>query len=161
MRRIKYEQNNIYNNKYNYYVNHLIIFYFSSLDFFNNRELLVFLPIFCKLDSSINNWKSVGGIIIMKSFDRIKELEKGCGKEINPYKDIKFPCGEMAGGTIYYCNECELELSILKEIQSEVIKEINKWWNKITKERLGYEDKYYTLDKEDIKRLIKSLNGIV
>lgn len=35
------------------------------------------------------------------------EEKKGCGKIINPYKNIKFPCGDIAGGKEYFCDECE------------------------------------------------------
>ncbi|GBE20497.1 hypothetical protein BMS3Abin17_01238 [archaeon BMS3Abin17] len=38
-----------------------------------------------------------------------KQEDKGCGKEVNPYKNIKIPCGDIAGGNIYYCEECELK----------------------------------------------------
>ena len=33
------------------------------------------------------------------------------------------------------------------------LKEISKWWKKLTKERMGYKDEFYTLDKKDINKL--------
>lgn len=54
--------------------------------------------------------------------NKIKEIEKGCGKDVNPYKDIIIPCGDMAGGSIYYCSECESNLKLLRDLQKEIPK---------------------------------------
>ena len=36
-----------------------------------------------------------------------KVIDEGCGNLVNPYKNINIPCGDIAGGKIYYCEKCE------------------------------------------------------
>ena len=44
----------------------------------------------------------------MKTHEQIiREKMKGCGIEVNPYKKIKFPCGDIAGGEQFYCESCK------------------------------------------------------
>lgn len=62
----------------------------------------------------------------MKPFDKIKELEKGCGK-YETRGAYTFTCGKSSkAGKIQLCNFCKSNLKLLKEVQKEVIKKIEK-----------------------------------
>jgi len=41
------------------------------------------------------------------------------------------------------------------KIESTIYYIIEEWWKEITKERIGYNDKFYNLDVEDIDKLKK------
>lgn len=47
-----------------------------------------------------------------------------------------------------------------KEERKIILKKIDKWWNKLTGERMGYRKKFYTLDMDDIQKLKEEINSL-
>ena len=82
------------------------------------------------------------------SNETIKELTEF----INSYKKDCLTRRVLLGKS---ANILKLINNALERQKKEITNKVEEWWNEITHARLGYKDKYFTLDKEDIKRLIK------
>lgn len=70
---------------------------------------------------------------------RAEEIKEGCGKD-SGYNNV--PCGELAGGKFYYCDEClKKEIKVKESLEEKVpITEFNKDMSK--EERQYYGDCY-------------------
>lgn len=76
--------------------------------------------------------------------------------------DIRKECKKNKVWELFYPDGTSSLMSYdpIENVKENIIKEVEKWWSKITTERKGFKDKFFTLDYEDIKDLKTKIKGL-